>query len=277
MLKIGDYNTLKIDRATSVGFYLTDGQGNDVLLPNKYIKKHFKVGNEITVFIYKDYEQRWIATTLNPWIKINEFASLRVRSVSDKGAFLEWGLEKDIFVPYREQSIKMKEGFRYIVYLYEDELTNRLVASSKINKFLNNENFDLEPGSEVDLLIFETTLLGFNAIINQKYKGLIYHNEIFQEIKIGNKLKGYIKNIREDNSIDLSLQPKGFERLEQGAEKILNYLQEHKGILYLTDDSSPEDIQRVLLMSKKNFKKSIGILYKKKLITLNQSSISLIK
>ncbi|MCC6447576.1 MAG: GntR family transcriptional regulator, partial [Chitinophagaceae bacterium] len=162
MLKIGDYNTLKIDRATSVGFYLTDGQGNDVLLPNKYIKKHFKVGNEITVFIYKDYEQRWIATTLNPWIKINEFASVRVRSVSDKGAFLEWGLEKDIFVPYREQSIKMKEGFRYIVYLYEDELTNRLVASSKINKFLNNENFDLEPGSEVDLLIFETTLLGFN-------------------------------------------------------------------------------------------------------------------
>ncbi len=276
MFKIGDYNKLTINRKTSVGFYLTDGEGNDVLLPNKYIKKEFQIGDKINVFLYKDYEQRWIATTLKPWIKINEFSSLKVRNVTDKGAFLECGLEKDIFVPYREQSIKMQEGYRYIVYLYEDPLTNRLVASSKINKFLNNDNLNIEPGQEVDLLIFETTPLGFNAIINQKFKGLIYHNEIFQEIKVGNKLKGYIKSIREDNSIDISLQAKGLERLEHGAEKILNYLKQNRGELSLTDNSSPDEIKRILGMSKKNFKKAIGILYKKKQIELHESFIQLI-
>ena len=276
MFKIGDYNKLKIDRNTSVGFYLTDEEGNDVLLPNKYIKDEFNIGDYITVFLYKDYDQRWIATTLTPWIKINEFASLRVRSVTDKGAFLECGLEKDIFVPHREQSIKMKEGFRYVVYLYEDKQTNRLVASSKINKFVNNEQLDIEPGEAVDLLIFETTPLGYNAIINQKYKGLIYHDETFQEVKVGTKMKGFIKSIRDDNSIDVSLHPKGIKRLEEGAESILNYLKKHQGMLHLTDNSSPEEIVSLLKMSKKNFKKSIGILYKQKLIALNEKSISLL-
>lgn len=277
MFKIGDYNKLKIDRSTSVGFYLTDGEGNDVLLPKKYIKNHFKIGDEIQVFLYKDYEQRWIATTLKPLIKINEFASLRARHVTDKGAFLECGLEKDIFVPFREMSSPMQEGFRYIVYLFEDLQTNRLVASSKINKFLDNEKLTIEPGEEVDLIIFETTPLGYNVIINQKHKGLIYHNEIFKEIKIGNRLKGYIKAIREDNSIDISLQPKGFERLEQGAEIILNYLTQHHGILKLTDNSSPEEISKILGMSKKNFKKSIGILYKKQKIQIQETQITLNK
>jgi hypothetical protein len=276
MFKLGDYNKLIIDRNTSVGFYLTDGEGNDVLLPNKYIKDEFDIGDEITVFLYKDYEQRWIATTLKPWIKINEFASLRVRSATDKGAFLECGLEKDIFVPHKEQSIKMQEGFRYVVYLYEDKQTNRLVASSKINKFVNNDELDVEPGQEVDLLIFETTPLGFNAIINQQYKGLIYHSEIFQDVKVGNKLKGYIKSIRDDHTIDISLQKKGVQRLEDGAEIILQYLKTHNGILHLTDNSSPEAIVSLLKMSKKNFKKSIGILYKQKLILLNENNITLL-
>lgn len=276
MFKIGDYNKLKIDRNTSVGFYLTDGEGNDVLLPNKYIKDEYNIGDDITVFLYKDYDQRWIATTLTPWIKINEFASLRVRSVTDKGAFLECGLEKDIFVPHREQSIKMQEGYRYVVYLYEDNQTNRLVASSKINKFVNNEQLDISPGDQVDMLIFETTPLGFNAIINQKYKGLIYHDETFQEVKVGTKMKGFIKSIREDNTIDVSLHPKGIKRLEEGAETILSYLKKHQGILYLTDNSKPEEIVSLLKMSKKNFKKSIGILYKQKLIALNEKNISLL-
>ncbi len=275
MFKIGDYNKLKIDRLTSVGFYLTDGEGNDVLLPNKYIKSDFNIGDFITVFLYKDYEQRWIATTLKPWIKINEFASLRVRSVTGTGAFLECGLEKDIFVPHREQSIKMQEGYRYVVFLYEDKQTSRLVASSKINKFLNNDELDIEPGDEVDLLVFETTPLGFNAIINQRYKGLMYHDEIFQEVKVGMKLKGFIKNIREDNTVDISLQAKGMKRLEEGAEIILNYLKSHKGILHLTDNSSPEEIVSVLKMSKKNFKKSVGILFKQKLVLLNEKNITL--
>lgn len=276
MFKIGDYNDLKVDRITSVGLYLTDGEGNDVLLPNKYIQPQFKVGSSVRVFLYKDYEQRWIATTLKPWIKINEFASLKVRSATDQGAFLECGLEKDIFVPFREQSQKMQVGFRYVVYLYEDKQTNRLVASSKIHKFLNNDHLEVEPGEEVDLLIFETTPLGFNAIINQKHKGLIYHTEIFQEVKVGNKLRGYIKAIREDNSIDISLQAKGMVRLEAGAESILNFLRTNKGILRLSDDSSPEEITHLLQMSKKTFKKSIGILYKQKLISLNEKDIRLL-
>ncbi len=276
MFKLGDYNTLKIDRSTSVGFYLTDGEGNDVLLPNKYIRKEFAVGDDIRVFLYKDYEQRWIATTLRPWIKVNEFASLRVRSATDKGAFLECGLEKDLFVPHREQSTRMLEGFHYVVYAYEDNQTNRLVGSSKINKFLNNDSLSVEPGEEVDLLIFETTPLGFNAIINQQHKGLIYHSDIFQEVKVGNKLKGYIKHIREDNTIDISLQKKGLGALEQGAATILNYLENHKGVLPLTDNSSPEEIIRILHMSKKNFKKSVGILYKQKRIALHEKSITLL-
>ncbi len=276
MFKIGDYNNLKIDRSTSVGLYLTDGEGNDVLLPNKYVKSSFTIGDEICVFVYKDYEQRWVATTLTPWFKINEFSSLRVRSVTEQGAFVECGLEKDLFVPHREQSIKMKEGFRYVVYVYEDTQTNRLVASSKINKYVNNEQLDIAAGDEVDLLIYETTPLGFNAIINQRYKGLIYHNEIFDEVKVGNKLKGYIKNIREDHTIDISLQAKGIKRLEEGAAFILSYLQTHEGILKLSDKSDPEKISALLKMSKKNFKKSIGILYKQKLIRILEDHIELV-
>lgn len=276
MFKIGDYNKLIVDRNTSVGLYLTDGEGNDVLLPNKYVDESMDIGDEVIVFLYKDYEQRWVATTLTPWIKINEFASLRVRHATDKGAFLECGLEKDIFVPHREQSIKMKEGYRYVVYLYEDKKTNRLVASSKINRYVNNEELEVSPGDEVDLLIYETTPLGFNAIINQRHKGLIYHSDIFQDVKIGNKLKGFIKSIREDNTIDISLQPKGVKRLEEGAESILSYLKNHKGILNLSDKSSPEEIVSILKMSKKNFKKSIGILYKQKLIVINENNIVLV-
>ncbi len=276
MFKIGDYNKLIIDRSTSVGMYLTDGEGNDVLLPNKYVQNSFDIGDEISVFIYKDYEQRWVATTLTPWFKINEFSNLKVRSVTDQGAFLECGLEKDLFVPHREQSLKMREGFWYVVYVYEDKQTNRLVASSKINKYVNNDNLEISAGNEVDLIIYETTPLGFNAIINQRYKGLIYHNEIFTEIKVGSKMKGFIKNIREDNTIDISLQPKGVKRLEEGAEFILSYLQKHQGTLHLSDKSDPEKISAVLKMSKKNFKKSIGILYKQKLILIHEDKITLV-
>lgn len=276
MLKLGLYNKLEILRKTSVGLYLGDNEGNDILLPNKYCSPDMVIGDSIEVFVYKDHEQRWVATTLTPLVKANEFAYLRVASVSEIGAFLDWGLEKNLLVPFREQNIKMERGQSYVVYLYEDPHTQRLVASAKLNKFFKNDNIEIAPGSFVDLLVFETTPLGFNAVINQRYKGLIYHTDVYQKISIGDQLQGYIKLIREDGGIDISLQPKGVKRLESGSEKILDYLKSHKGFVNMNDKSSPEEILAKFQMSKKNFKQSIGILYKQRLIRIESDGIYLV-
>ena len=205
MLHLGIKNTLRILRGTGVGMFLGDDEGNDVLLPKKYVPENAIVGDDIEVFIYRDSEDRIIATNLEPKIQLNQFACLQVKSVTAIGAFLDWGLEKDLFVPFREQNKKMEEGRWYAVYLYLDEETDRLVASCKVNRYVEKENIDLQIGQEVDLLILEETDLGLNAIIKNKYKGLIYENEIFQRIKIGTRTKGFVKNIRDDNRIDLSL------------------------------------------------------------------------
>ncbi|MBL7772794.1 MAG: RNA-binding protein [Chitinophagaceae bacterium] len=277
MLLLGQYNYLTILRKTSVGFYLGDDEGNDVLLPNKYILPEYEIGSKIRVFVYKDYEQRWIATNLTPFAEAGQFAFLEVRSVSEHGAFLIWGLEKDLFVPFREQKQKMESGRSYVVYVTIDEETQRMMATTKIHRHLKNSDLKFEPGDAVNLLIFETTPLGYNAIINQKHKGLIYHNEIFRPIHIGDKFRGYIKQIRENDQIDLSLQPIGMQRLEDGAEQIVQALEKQKGFIPLTDNSSPEDIQQQLKMSKKNFKKSVGILFKQKRILLENNGIRLVK
>lgn len=276
MLVLGQINSLTILRSTSVGMFLGDEDGNDVLLPNKYVEEEMSIGDTIDVFVYKDFEQRWVATTLTPFIKANEFGYLRVRHATEIGAFLECGLEKDVFVPFKEQTQKMLVGHKYVVHLYVDKQTERLVASAKINRFLSNENLTVDVGDEVNLLIFETTPLGFNAIINQKHKGLIYHNEIFQDIQIGDELKGYIKILRDENAIDISLQPKGRQRLEEGAEFILEYLKKHKGFLPLHDKSDADEIVSLLKMSKKTFKKSVGTLYKARLVKLEENGVRLV-
>jgi predicted RNA-binding protein (virulence factor B family) len=276
MLKLGQHNTLEILRKTSVGLYLGDQEGNDILLPNKYCSPEMEIGSNIEVFVYKDHEQRWVATTLSPAVKVNEFAYLRVKSISDIGAFLDWGLEKDLFVPFREQNIKMERGQSYVIFLYEDPQTQRLVASAKLNRFFQNDKIDIAPGSLVDLLVFETTPLGFNVIIDQRFKGLIYHADIYQKINIGDQLQGYIKLIREDGGIDISLQAKGLKRLETGAEKIIEHLKQNKGFVNLTDKSSPEEILSKFQMSKKNFKQSVGILFKQRLIRIETDGIYLL-
>lgn len=275
MLKIGQTNHLQILRKTSVGFYLGDEDGNDVLLPNKYCTDDLEIDDFIDVFVYKDYEQRWIATNLKPYVQLNQFAFLKIKSTSAVGAFLDWGLEKDLFVPFKEQNRKLEMNNYVVIYLYEDTQTQRLVASTKLNRFFKNEQIEIDPGSEVDLLVFETTPLGFNVVVNQQYKGLIYHTEIFRPINIGDQLKGYVKLIREDGGIDISLQPKGIKRLEAGSELILDYLKKHKGFLNLNDKSDPEEIMRILKMSKKNFKNSVGILYKQRLIRIEENGIHL--
>ncbi|MBV2195525.1 MAG: GntR family transcriptional regulator, partial [Flavobacterium sp.] len=198
MLHIGEFNTLKILRDTKVGLFLgsENTQEDDVLLPNKYVPKEFTIGDDLTVFVYLDHEERPVATTLKPYIKLNEFAHLKVNYINKFGAFLDWGLEKDLFVPFKEQARPMEEGKRYLVYMFLDEKTNRLVASSKTNQFLSNENLDLQRNEEVDILISHITDAGINVIINQKHKGLAYKNEVYDDVKPGMKTKGYIKTIR---------------------------------------------------------------------------------
>ncbi|MFN3488006.1 MAG: S1 RNA-binding domain-containing protein [Emticicia sp.] len=275
MLHLGIKNTLRILRGTGVGMFLGDDEGNDVLLPKKYVPENAIVGDDIEVFIYRDSEDRIIATNLEPKIQLNQFACLQVKSVTAIGAFLDWGLEKDLFVPFREQNKKMEEGRWYAVYLYLDEETDRLVASCKVNRYFEKENIDLQIGQEVDLLIFEETDLGLNAVINNKYKGLIYENEIFQRIKIGTRTKGFVKNIREDNRVDLSLQKQGYANVEPNAERILEKLKANNGFLDVTDKSDANYVMYQLEMSKKTFKKAVGALYRQKIIRIEEDGIYL--
>jgi uncharacterized protein len=276
MINIGKYNTLKIVRETQVGLYLSDGE-TDILLPNKYVPREYEIGEELIVFVYLDHEERPVATTLEPYIYLDEFALLRVNFVNKFGAFLNWGLEKDLFVPYREQARPMEVGKRYLVFMYLDHETNRLAASSKLNQFLSNEELTVEEGEEVDLIVSHITDMGINVIINEKHKGLMYKNEVYEDLRTGDRIKGYIKAIRPDGKIDVSLQRAGFERIEPNAEKILDEMRANRGFLRLNDDSHPEDIKTVLKMSKKTFKKAIGTLYKQKLIEIKPDGIYLVK
>lgn len=276
MIEIGKYNTLKIVRDTQVGLYLSDGN-EDILLPNKYVPREFEIDDELIVFVYLDHEERPVATTLEPYIYLNEFALLRVNYTNKFGAFMDWGLEKDLFVPFREQARPMEKGKRYLVYMYLDEKSNRLAASSKINQFLSNDELTVEEGEEVDLIVSHITDMGINVIINEQHKGLMYKDEVYQDLRTGDRIKGYIKTIRPDNKIDVTLNKQGFEGIEPNAEKILDELRASRGYLRLNDDSHPEDIKTVLKMSKKTFKKAIGTLYKQKLIDIKDDGIYLIK
>jgi uncharacterized protein len=273
MIEIGKNNTLTVLRMTSVGAFLGDDEGNDVLLPNKYVPESLDIDDTIDVFIYTDSEDRIVATTLQPKIKRNEFAYLQVVAVTKVGAFLDWGLEKDLLVPYKEQAKRMEVGRRYVVFLYLDHETDRLVASSKVNRFLEPDVYGLEEGQKVDLIAYEPTDLGVNVIINNRYRGLLYANELFRRVYPGDHMIGYVKRIREDNRIDVSLQKQGYSNVEPNAQRILK---EQNGFLPLNDDSSPDEIYRLLEMSKKTFKKAIGSLYRDRRITIEPKGISLI-
>ena len=273
MIYLGEWNRLKIMRTTSVGMFLADKVGHEVLLPKKYILPDFKVDDLVEVFVYKDHEDREVATTLEPFVQANEFAYLRVRTITQFGAFLEWGMEKDLMVPIKEQSKKMEEGHYYMVYVYLDEQSQRLTASSKINKFISNDELSFTVGEEVEATIFETTFLGFNAIVNNQYKGLIYHDDIFTDIAIGSTYKAFVKQIRSDNGLDLSLQPIGIQQLISTTKKLMDVLHASNGYLALHDDSTSELIKEKLQMSKKVFKKTIGILYKQHMIRIEKDGI----
>lgn len=275
MIEIGRKNDLKILRDTSVGLFLGDEDGNDILLPNKYVPASYEIGQNIEVFCYLDYDERPVATTLEPDIMLGEFRLLQVAEVNEFGAFLDWGLEKHLLVPFREQRSKMKQGQWYVVHCYLDEKSGRLVASNKLDKFLSNENLDLKEREEVDLVVTRQTDLGWEVIVNERHKGLVYFNEVFKTVNIGDVIPGCVKRIRNDNKIDISLQPLGSKVLEPAATKIYNVLKENGGFLPLHDKSDPEEIRDMLQMSKKTFKKGLGTLYKERKVDLENNGIRL--
>lgn len=277
MVDLGNYNELEIAREVDFGMYLTSEDG-DILLPSKYIPEGAKVGDFVRVFVYRDSEDRVIATNLEPYATVGEFACLTVKDVTPFGAFLDWGLEKDLLVPLHNQKDKLQTGRKYCVYVYLDETTDRIVATTKLNKYLQNEHIELTEGQEVQLMVAAFTDLGFNVIAAGKYMGLLYRNEVFRDLQIGDKVTGYVKTIRPDNKIDVTLRkPEAdtFSQMDEASGKIMEQLQQRGGTLYLTDSSSPEEIYSLLGISKKMFKRGIGSLYKAGLIALHPDHIEL--
>lgn len=274
MLKIGDYNELEAVKEIDFGIYLGSDEG-EILLPKKYVPEGLALGDKINVFIYKDSEDRLIATTIEPKARVGDIAYLEVKDTNRYGAFLDWGLEKDLLVPFSEQKIKMTDGNKYFVKVYFDEESKRVAATSKINKHIIKEAYDLNEGEEVDLLAYKFTELGVSVIINNKYMGIVYNNDIFIKIDIGDKLKGYISKIREDGKIDVSIRKRGFSKVVDSKDVILKKLQEANGFLPLTDKTSPQVIEEALEMSKSAFKKGIGMLYKQRRIEITDSGIRL--
>lgn len=277
MLDIGQDHKLIIDRETEPGLFLRNEEGDEVLLPNKYIPTTWEIGGEIEVFVYLDHEERPVATTLKPLVKLDEFAFLKCVEVTEFGAFLDWGLEKHLFVPFKEQAYPMKKGGRYLIFCYLDEDTNRLVASSKVHAFLDNSELTVEPFEEVDLIISNKSDLGYNVIINQLHLGLIYHDEVFQNLNVGDEMRGWIKKTRPDGKIDVGLQRPGYRSIEPNAQRILDELERNNGFISVNDKSSPTEVQRILEMSKKSFKKAAGNLYKNRQIDIKEDGIYLRK
>ncbi|MCB9234767.1 MAG: GntR family transcriptional regulator [Bacteroidia bacterium] len=276
MITIGKHHVLHALRDTQFGFFLGDSAGNEVLLPKKYVPEDLEEGEPIMVFVYLDSENRPVATTLQPKVLPGEFAALQARQVNEVGAFMDWGLEKDLFVPFKEQQDRMEPGKWYIVRPYLDAVTGRLVGTTRRNRFLDFNKVPLVPGEEVNLLICESTDLGVKVVINNRYGGMLYHNQIFQKIEIGQRIKGYVKEVREGNKVDVTLQKQGFEHLDEFATQILKALEKNKGFLPLTDKSDPEEVKARLQMSKKTFKKALGGLYKKRLVRLEEDGVYLV-
>ncbi|WP_036910184.1 S1 RNA-binding domain-containing protein [Prevotella sp. FD3004] len=281
MLKLGDYNTLRIVKTVDFGLYLDGGEEGEILLPQRYVTKDMHIGDEIEVFIYLDQEERPVATTEHPYAKVGEFVSLEVAWVNQFGAFLNWGLMKDIFCPFREQKKRMEQGQRHIVYIKVDEDSYRLMATAKVEKYLTTPIItdlpSLQHGTEVDILVWQKTDLGFKVIVNNKFQGLIFDNQIFQPLHSGMRLKAYVDHVRQDGKIDIVLQQSGRQQTLDFAEVLLRYLYENDGYCNLGDKSPAELIYDRFQVSKKAYKKAIGDLYKRRLITIEEEGIRLAK
>ncbi len=277
MIIIGITQTLTIIRLTDFGLFLEDEEGNEVLLPNKYVPDQYEFGDPIEVFVYKDSEDRIVATTLIPKVEAYQYAYLQVNQVNSIGAFMDWGLEKDLLVPFREQNRPMVVDQWYVIFVYRDFVTDRLVGTTKIKKSLHVDRVDLKPNQKVTVMAFEETDRGMQVVVEGKYRGILYANETFKPIHVGDVFTCFVKNIRTDNLIDLSLERIGRGKIDGNTEYLLEKLKKNNGYLHLSDKSDPEEIKDELKMSKKTFKQVIGALYKNGVIEIAEDSISLIK
>ncbi len=273
---LGQYNVLKVLRGTSVGYFLGDEVGNDILLPTKYVPEGMALDDEIEVFVYRDSGGRIIATTIEPYCIAGEFDFLECKQLTQYGAFVDIGLEKDILVPFKQQVQEMYQGNYYVTHVYLDNISQRLVGSTRLNKFFAEKVDDIEKFDKVKLMIYNKTDIGFAVVVNNKYRGLLYDNEVYEDLEIGDKIYGYVKKIREDARIDVTLQQPGYANVDVQAQKILDVLKENDNFLALTDKSNPEIIKDVLGMSKKTFKKSIGLLYRQRIINIDEKGVHLI-
>ncbi len=313
MIKLGKHNILKMVKVAErpnphafggrerFGIFLDGGKAGDILMPQKYVPEGVRPGDDVPCFVYLDQDERPIATSEEPLAQVGDFAYLSVNWVNDHGAFLNWGLMKDLFCPFREQKKTMEMGDSYIVYVHIDEESYRIVASAKIDKFLSdfNEDYDskepapkgqelspheqayaivrkMKHGDPVDLLVWQKSPLGFKVIVDNRYPGLIYEDQVFRYVHTGDRLKGYVQNIRHDGKIDISLQPIGRKQTEDFAETLLQWLRDNGGHCALGDKSDPEDIKRTFQVSKKVYKKAVGDLYKRRIIDILPDGITLV-
>lgn len=272
---LGKYNQLEVVKEVDFGVYLDGGDDGEILLPSRYVPEGCKPGDVLNVFIYLDNEERLIATTLQPKVQVGEFACLEVAWINEYGAFLDWGLMKDLFVPFREQKMKMQKGRSYVVHAHVDEESYRIMASAKVERYLSKEKPDYQLGQEVEIMIWQRTDLGYKAIVENQYSGLIYQGEIFKSLEPGMKLTAYIRQVREDGKIDLTLQKDGQKKVEDFSEVLLQFIKDQGGHTLLNDKSAAEDIYEAFGVSKKTFKKAVGDLYKKRLIVLEEGGIRL--
>lgn len=274
-VRVGEYNTLKVNRKVDFGFYLDDG-GEGILLPKRFAPRTLRIGDELEVFVYHDSDNRLIATTQKAKATVGEIVKMKAVSVTNQGAFLDWGLMKDLFVPKSKQISGMREGAEYLVKLYIDEMTGRVAATEKIESLLSNDDLTVKELDIVDLLVYRQSELGYVVIINNKHTGVLHSNEVFTTLHQGDKLNGFVKTIRPDNKIDLVLGKPGFQKVEDEAEKILRLLQENDGYLPYHDKSEPQEIYDFFGMSKKTFKMTTGNLYKQKKVAFTKTGIQLI-
>lgn len=298
-VRLGEYNTLKMTRTAerpnphafggreTFGIFLDGGPAGEILMPQKYVPEGVKEGDEVYCFVYLDQDERPIATLEAPLARVGDFAYLGVSWVNEHGAFLDWGVMKDVFCPFREQKKRMEIGDSYIVYLYIDEESYRIVASAKVDKFITDFNADtaerradlvrrMRAGEPVELLVWQKTDLGFKVIVDNRYAGLIYRDQIFQYVHTGDRLSGYVQNIRPDGKLDITLQPTGRRQTEDFAETLLQWLRDNDGYCALGDKSDAEDIKRRFQVSKKTYKRAVGDLYKRRLITIGDDGIRLV-
>lgn len=274
--KLGKYNQLEVVKEVDFGVYLNGDEDGEILLPKRYVPEGTKPGDILNVFIYLDMEERLVATTLQPYVQVGEFACLQVAWVNQFGAFLDWGLMKDLFVPFREQKMKMQKGKRYVVHVHLDEESYRIVASAKVEHYLSTEKPEYQPGQEVNVMVWQRTDLGYKVIVENQFSGMLFHNEVFQPLEAGMHLSAFVKQVRPDGKIDLELQKAGARKVDDFSEVLLQYIKDNDGFTPLNDKTDAEVIYQTFGVSKKTFKKAVGDLYKKRLVVLEEGGIRLV-